>query len=278
MKLIGMKVEVEEALKALLRKEPVLFYGPTGNGKTLAAWEVAKRLEKKLSIPIIYLQLYPEMTKNSLIGGETIKDGSVVVEEQAILKLGCGKGAVFIVDECTHTTEPVLLSFNSLIEEPYSTVVGDKIYKLSDNTRFLFCGNLPDHAGNIHLPISFANRVYTIRTVMPDRKALIAIGMEASPRTPKGLVDFVAEIVEKTHEPSFPVSPRSVAIAARAIADLPGTGYKKSSNVTDKRVVSNCEKWDINTDKLKRVILSSLMANIVIASQGPEKVAALLWE
>lgn len=278
MKLVGMEMEVEEALRALLRREPILFYGPTGNGKTLAAWEVAKRLEKKLKIPIVYLQLYPEMTKNSLIGGETIKNGSVVIEEQAILKLGCNKGAIFIIDECTHTTEPVLLSFNSLIEEPYSTVVGDKIYNLSDNTRFIFCGNLPDHAGNIHLPISFANRVYTIRTVMPNKNTLCKIGKEASSKVPDGLLDFIVEIVEKTHEPSFPVSPRNVATAARAIPDIFGTGFKPSKNFMDKRVIADCKKYDISTDYLKRTILSSLMANIVVASQGPEKVAALLWE
>jgi len=218
------------------------------------------------------------MTKNSLIGGETIKNGSVVIEEQAILKLGCDNGAIFIIDECTHTTEPVLLSFNSLIEEPYSTVVGDKIYNLSNNTRFIFCGNIPDHAGNIHLPISFANRMYTIRTIMPDKKTLCKIGKMASPKVPENILDFIAEIVGKTHEPSFPVSPRNVSIAARAVPDLFGTGYKNSKGVTDKRVKSDCKKYDISTDDLKRTILSSMMANIVVASQGPEKVAALLWE
>lgn len=278
MKLIGMKLEVKEALRALLRREPVMFYGPTGNGKTLAAWKVAEELKKKLKIPIVYLQLYPEMTKNSLIGGETIKNGSVVVEEQAILKMGCNEGAIFIVDECTHTTEPVLLSFNSLIEEPYSTVVGDKIYELSKSTRFIFCGNLPDHAGNIHLPISFANRVYVISTGMPDRATLCKIGKEAGPKVPGKILDFIAEIVEKTHEPTFPVSPRNVATAARAIPDLFKTGYKDKENVTDARIKEECKKHDICTDALKRTILSSMMANIVVTSQGPEKVAALLWE
>ena len=278
MKLIGMKTETNEALLALRRSEPVMFYGPTGNGKTLAAWKVAEEFKKDMNIPIIYLQLYPEMTKNSLIGGETIKNGSVVIEEQAILKLGCGNGAIFIVDECTHTTEPVLLSFNSLIEEPYSTVVGDKVYNLSKNTRFIFCGNLPDHAGNIHLPISFANRLYVIRTGMPDRKTLSSIGKEACKNAPDKILDFIAEIVEKTHEPTFPVSPRNVAAAARALPSIFKTGYKENKNITDERISQACKEYDICTNVLKRVILSSMMANIVVASQGPEKIAALLWE
>lgn len=278
MKLIGMDLEVAEAVRALGRAAPVMFYGPTGNGKTLAAWEVAKQLEKQLKVPIVYLQLYPEMTKNSLIGGETIKNGSIVIEEQALLKMGCGEGAIFIVDECTHTTEPVLLAFNSLIEEPYSTVVGDKIYKLAEKTRFVFCGNFPDHAGNIHLPISFANRLYVIRTGMPDKKTLSLIGREASAQAPIEILDFIAEIVEKTHEPTFPVSPRNVAAAARALPSLFNTGYKAKKSITDKRIKNACKGYNICTDALKRMILSSMMANIVVTSQGPEKVAALLWE
>jgi len=277
MKLIGMKAEVNEALRALSRKDPVLFYGPTGNGKTLAAWETAEKLEKDLKVPIIYLQLYPEMTKNSLIGGKTIRNGSVVVEEQAILKMGC-KGAIFIVDECTHTTEPVLLAFNSLIEEPYSTVVGDKIYKLDEKTRFIFCGNFPDHAGNIHLPISFANRLYTIRTGMPDKSTLVKIGKEASSKAPAELLDFVADIIVKTHDPSFPVTPRNIVMVSRALPSIFKTGYKKTNNVTNAKVKKACKDLDISTEELRRTILSSLMANIVTTSQGPEKVAALLWE
>ena len=277
MKLIGMESETREALRALGRRDPVILYGPTGNGKTLAAWEIAKRFAKESKTPIVYLQLYPEMTKNSLIGGETIKDGSIVIEEQSILQMGC-KGATFIVDECTHTTEPVLLSFNSLIEEPYSTVVGAKSYQLSKKTRFIFCGNLPDHAGNIHLPISFANRLYIIRTGMPDEKTLCKIGKEARSSVPDGILHFVVDILVKTHEPTFPISPRNVAIAARAIPDLFGTGYKKDKAVIDKAVLADCEKFDINTDELRKTILSSMMGNVVTTSQGPEKVAALLWE
>lgn len=278
MKLIGMETEVNEAYSALLRKEPVLFYGPTGNGKTLAAWEVANKLSKEIKRPVVYLQLYPEMTKNSLIGGETIKNGSIVVEEQAILKTGCGKGAIFIVDECTHTTEPVLLAFNSLIEEPFSTVVGDKIYKLSGNSRFLFCGNLPDHAGNIHLPISFANRLYIIRTGMPTKENLIAIGREGAPQAvPTAFLDFIADIILKCHEPAFPVSPRNMVAAVRSLSGTFGTGYVNKKGVPAK-IDSVCKESDISPDRLRRAIMSSLMANIVATSTGPDKVAALLWE
>jgi len=276
MKLIGMDLEVSEALRALRRNAPVMFYGPTGNGKTLAAWEVAKQIEKESGVPIVYLQLYPEMTKNSLIGGETIKAGSIVIEEQALLKMGCGKGAIFIVDECTHTTEPVLLAFNSLIEEPYSTVVGDKIYKLSEKTRFIFCGNFPDHAGNIHLPISFANRLYIIKTGMPSKEILCQIANEANPKAPASLMEFIADLILTCHEPAFPVAPRNIVAAAHAVPDLFGTGYKKGIKIEG--VTATCKEHDIDQNLLKRAIMSSLMANVIVTSVGPEKIEALLWE
>jgi len=67
-------------------------------------------------------------------------------------------------------------------------------------------------------------------------------------------------------------------MAAKAITSLFGTGYKVNKAITNEAVVADCAKFGINTDFLKRTIISSLMGNIVIASQGPEKIAALLWE
>lgn len=275
MKLIGMETEVEDALRAARQRQPVLFYGPTGNGKTIAAWEVARVLEKELSVPIIYIQLYPEMTKNTLLGGETIKGGSIVIEKQAVLTWG-EKGAIFIVDECTHTTEPVLLAFNSLIEEPYSTVIGDEIKELSEKTRFIFCGNLPDHAGNIHLPVSFANRLYIVSTGLPSVKTMCLIGRAANEEAPEVILRFVAEIIEKTHEASFPISPRNMVTVSRALGGILGSGYEQNAAI-DTELDKACKEHDIHFDALKRVILSSLMAHITGHSQGPDKVAALLW-
>jgi MoxR-like ATPase len=289
MKLIGMDHKVDMVLSTVERRQPALLYGPTGNGKTMIAWEAAYAYSQKVGLPVVYLQLYPEMTKNSLIGGETIKEGTIVVEEQAIMKMGgVGKGAIFIVDECTHTTEPVLLSFNSLIESPWSTVIGDKVCELDQKTRFIFCGNTPDHAGNIHLPISFANRVFIVSTDLPDNKTLCAIGEEVNKdkvfaesgkaELPKTLIEFFADLIVKTHEPSFPISPRNMVICVTAAKSLTGTGYEAvTKNGPPKTIADACKKAKINADMLKEVILSSMMAHVITKSQGPEKVAALLW-
>lgn len=127
--LFGLDAITKRVELAVNAGEAVLLYGPAGSGKTIMAKQLAEKYSKSANVPIVYQQLYHEMTKGTLIGGETLKNGSVVVEPQIIVTAGV-KGAVFVIDECTHTTDPVLLAFNSLIEEPNSTMVGDKEFKM----------------------------------------------------------------------------------------------------------------------------------------------------
>jgi len=285
MKLIGMDHKVSMVVEAMLRRQAALLYGPTGNGKTMIAWAAAGIYSKMADIPVVYLQLYPEMTKNSLIGGETIEDGSIVIKEQAILTMGgAGHGAIFIVDECTHTTEPVLLAFNSLIEMPYSTVIGNSICELDEKTRFIFCGNAPDHAGNVHLPISFANRLFIIKTELPSKEILCDIGKEADNESeskrelPANLIRFFADIIIKTHEPSFPISPRNMILCVKATKSLLKKGYKKvTKDRPPQKIDAICKSHEMDPNALKEVIASSMMSHVITKSQGPEKVAALLW-
>lgn len=281
-KLFGLDDHFKRALTALKGAEPILLYGPSGSGKTILADEIAKAYQDTCQnkIPIIYLQLYPEMTKGTLIGGETLRDGNVVVEPQIVATEG-EKGAIFVIDECTHTTEPVLLAFNSLIEEPNTTVIGDKIYQMNKETRFIFCGNYPDHTGNIPLPTSFANRLYIEDVAFVDRDNSISIAKYYS-----GIDDhiaaFIIYIVENTRANDFPLSPRNVIKCARGIKRLEGTGFialSRDIRMPDrvKILMRVLEEHKINPTMFKEVVLSSLQAHTKSRSQSPERVKALLW-
>lgn len=274
-KLIGMQDQKNSALSALKNRLPVLFYGFTGNGKTLLAREVAETYAKENNLDIIYLQLYPEMTKNSLIGGETLKDGSIVIEKQPLINFGT-KGAVFIIDECTHTTEPVLLAFNSLIEAPYSTVVGNEIIVMNDKTRFIFCGNLPDHTGNISLPTSFANRLFIVKTELLSKTELMDLGRIVNPEVPNELLDLVSKIIIDTHDPSFPISPRNMVTFCSNYASVKNTGYDSNAKINGP-ISTCCRRDNLNPNILKQSIISSLMGHVVFKTDGPKKVQALLW-
>lgn len=275
--LIGMDEKMTGIMIALSANHPVLLYGPTGSGKTMMAWAAAQNYGDRTGLPVIYLQLYPEMTKNSLIGGETLKEGSIVIETQPIISLG-SKGAIFIIDECTHTTEPVLLAFNSLIEEPYSTVIGKEVYTLHKDTRFLFCGNYPDHAGNITLPISFANRLHIEKVELPDVSTLIGIGESVSPKLCREVIEFIANLVIKTHDSSFPISPRNVIICCEELAALVGNRSKDEKDSEVPAALRGYLRSDkISPEMFKKTVLSTMMAHIKSKSTGPDKIGALLW-
>lgn len=284
---VNLDHKIEEAIAALEVHKPVCLYGPTGTGKTIAAWEVANKVAKDLKNDVIYIQMYPEITKNVIIGGETIKNGNIVVDTGPIIKLGGSEtknGATFIVDEVTHATEPALLGFNSLIEEPFQTVVGAKVHQMHENTRFIFAGNTPDHAGNVHLPASFANRLYIIDFPVPDEKSL-AIILDGTVGVPEGddfrpLQDFIISIALKSNTTYFSISPRNIINCIGILRGKAGTGFKATGNLKDieKSVVKAMKTLNMNPAMTRNVILATMLGNTITKNDGPDKVKALVWE
>ena len=284
---INLDHKINEAIRALTCGKPVLFYGPSGTGKTIAAWEVANKMAETLGNKVIYLQLYPEVTKNTLIGGETIKNGNIVVDIGPILKLGndnTESGAIFIIDECTHATEPALLGFNSLIEAPFQTVVGAEVYRLHKNTRFIFAGNTPDHSGNVPLPRSFANRLYVIDFPVPNvddlRKIMEGVlGIKKKdPMSP--LHDYILDIAVKTRSPYFSISPRNVINCVSMLGGLCKSGFAKIGKLDDLNgtIVKALKNNDMHPSLVRNAILATMLGNVTMKNDGPDKVKALLWE
>lgn len=278
--LFGLDEELKRVRLAVIGGEPVLLYGPAGSGKTILGQQIAEEYSVAHKVPVVYLQLYPEMTKGTLIGGETLKDGTIVVEPQVVTKMG-EKGAIFLVDECTHTTEPVLLAFNSLIEEPNSTVIGDTVFKMSPKTRFIFCGNYPDHTGNIALPTSFANRLYIEDINHPDAENYMKIAMHYTAVNQK-LAEWVAKMIERVRDDSLPISPRNMLACSRALLRIEGTGYKDLSKdirttAELKGLLKIFKAKDICPETFKETILSTLSGRVKTHTTVPDKIRALLW-
>jgi MoxR-like ATPase len=284
---VGLDSKIEEGLAALRNNKPLMFYGPSGTGKTIVAWKLAEMVAHELGNKVIYLQLYPEVTKNVLIGGETIKNGNIVVDIGPILKLGGAStkaGATFIVDECTHATEPALLGFNSLVEDPRQTVVGAEVYELHPNTRFIFAGNTPDHEGNVPLPTSFANRLYIIDFPVPQRDVLdliisTVVGTKAG-EPDKHLQAFILGMAEKVRSNEFSLSPRNLINCMLMLHAVKGTGFVKNDKLAklNANMLKAMQALDMNPVKVRNVILATLLGNAVMKNQGPDKVKALLWE
>jgi MoxR-like ATPase len=284
--LFGLEPQEQRTYLAVEAGEAVLLYGPAGSGKTILAQQLADKYAESVKkrtgqdIPVIYLQLYPEMTKGTLIGGETLRNGSIVVEPQVITRLGA-QGAVFIIDECTHTTEPVLLAFNSLIEEPNLTVIGDKVFNMHKDTRFIFSGNWPDHTGNISLPTSFANRVYIEEINYPDEESYVKLAVHYT-NVHADIAKFVALLINKVRDDTLPLSPRNMLACTRAAKRLHKSGFKALPSSV--RTTSDTRKFflvlkelDIDPEMFKAVVLSTLSVYVKTHSATPDKIKALLW-
>jgi hypothetical protein len=125
--------------------------------------------------------------------------------------------------------------------------------------------------------------LFIVKTELPSKKILCAIGEEVCGSVSKGsleaeLIEFFADIIIKTHEPSFPISPRNMILCVTATKSLLGMGYKKITKDGPPQKIDNiCKKSGMDPNALKEVILSSMMSHVITKSQGPEKVTALLW-
>lgn len=284
---IGLHNQTAAAHRALEANKPVLMYGPAGTGKTISAWEVGQHIAGELGNKVTYMQLYPEVTKNVIIGGDTIKNGNIVTDIGPVLRLGGNKtdnGTVFIIDECTHATEPALLGFNSLIEPPYQTVVGSEVHFLHPNTRFIFAGNPPSHEGNIMLPQSFANRLYIIDFPVPADEELLEIVTEVNGIS-KGhflmpLIEYIIEIASKVRSADFSVSPRNLINCATMLEKAVATGSPNAKKLehVEGSIVNVMKKHRMDDNVVRNTILSTMLGNVETNNQGPDKVKAMLWE
>jgi len=283
---VNLDSKIGEAVDAMDHGKPVCLYGPTGTGKTIAGWEAASQVAKKMNNKVVYIQMYPEITKSVLIGGETIKNGNIVVDTGPIIKLGgdhTPNGATFFIDEATHATEPAILGLNSLVEAPYQTVVGAEICIMHPNTRWLFAGNTPDHAGNVELPASFANRLYVVDFPTPeedDLRAIVAgtVGVEHD-HPFFGVQNFIIEVAVKTRANYFAISPRNVINCIELLKDKGGTGWKDHKCLAHLKKATRDSMKNLNMDPMltRNVILATMLGNIVTKNDGPDKVKALLW-
>jgi len=283
---VNLDSKISEIVDALSYNKPVCLYGPTGTGKTIAGWEAAQKVAKALGNEVVYIQMYPEITKSVLIGGETIKNGNIVVDTGPIIKMGGSdtpNGATFFIDEVTHATEPAVLGLNSLIEAPFQTVVGAKVYKMHEKTSFLFAGNTPDHAGNIELPASFANRLYIVDFPTPEEDDLreIVKGTVGVDNKHKffGMQEFIIEVATKTRANYFAVSPRNIINCIELLQKKSGTGWKDHSCLAHLKAQTkkSMEAMDMDPMVARSVILATMLGNMVTKNDGPEKVKAMLW-
>lgn len=222
-KLVGQEARVRffECMTVLENTSwPLYLVGPSGSGKSIMAMNLAKAYSKEHEVPAYYVQLSPEQTKTSLILGLRLVDGSLKGVKGVIAE-AMEEGGVVVVDEATHTTQELLLMFNSILDRTSVTSIGEQIIYATDTFRVIFTANDSAYAGNVRLPQSFAQRLAVFNFDYPSAKdeARIARKIAQSeckmPMTvPDGTFNYLVAFMREVRTERFPLSARNVALAA----------------------------------------------------------------
>lgn len=198
---------------------PVYLVGPSGSGKTLMAMNLAKKYALEHKVPAYYVQLSPDQTKTSVILGLRLVKGSLIAVKGVVAQ-AMEEGAIVIVDEATHTTQELLLMFNSVLDRTSITSIGDEVVYADEKFRTIFCSNSSSYAGNVRLPQSFAQRVVTFHFDYPSLDDEIKICQKIAEEeyngsydVPESAAKYVATFMREQRTETFPLSARNMAIA-----------------------------------------------------------------
>ena len=205
---------------------PLYLIGPSGSGKTVMAMVLAKAYALKYKVPAYYAQLSPDQTKTSLILGLRLVDGTLKPVRGMVAE-AMEAGGVVIVDEATHTTQEMLLMFNSILDRTSVTSIGDEVIYAKDSFRMIFCSNNAIYAGNVRLPQSFAQRLVVFKYDYPSAEDEFCIAKQIVGSEYRGVmgvsdnvIRYIVSYMREVRTDYFPLSARNMAVAVIRLALL----------------------------------------------------------
>lgn len=199
---------------------PLYLVGPSGSGKTATGKALCKAYALSKKTPAYYVQLSKEETKSTMLIGYRLDQGSLVPMKGVLARAAEEKAIVF-VDEITHSTHNMLLMLNAFDGAESTITIGDMHVDASD-LKIIYGSNNANHAGNIRVPQSFANRVHTIAFDYPPFEDEIEIAKAVANKDylgvdgitlPETFFRYITNLIDKHRSDVFPLSVRNVSKA-----------------------------------------------------------------
>lgn len=237
---------------------PLYITGPSGSGKSIIAMNIAKKYASEMNVPAYYVQLSPEQTKTSLILGLRLKNGSLEAVNGVVAEC-MEQGGIIVIDEATHSTQEMLLMFNSILDRTSVTSIGDKTVVSKSTFRIIFCANDSKYSGNVKLPQSFAQRLvgmYCDYSSFEDEVAIVNQMLEDEYddqiTVPQPVIKYIVSLMRELRSDDYPLSVRNSSIATVLLQIVP---KKKASRVTEDDTYFTSGS---NVESVRRVIANRI--------------------
>jgi len=197
---------------------------------------IAKKYASEMNVPAYYVQLSPEQTKTSLILGLRLKNGSLEAVNGVVAEC-MEQGGIIVIDEATHSTQEMLLMFNSILDRTSVTSIGDKTVASKETFRIIFCANDSKYSGNVKLPQSFAQRLVGMYCDYPSWEDEVKIvnkmledEYDSQMNVPQPVIKYIVSLMRELRSDDYPLSVRNSSIATVLLQIAP---KKKASQVTE---------------------------------------------
>ncbi len=215
---------------------PILVYGPTGLGKTLAVRYFASIWNSKRVpvlhaplIPLITVQCTPDSDTYSLIGHEILESGAVKFQKgplpMAIEAANKNGFAILLVDEISALTPETQKLLNPLLERR-EIISGEKVWSLNPDAKLLIVATANIAGERGYGGISRINedlwRRFIIKEVLnfPDKEEeeeILNTVIKEVIEDKNKLINGLIEVAEKTRKPDSGIMPLSTATLVNAI-------------------------------------------------------------
>lgn len=242
---------------------PLYITGPSGSGKSIIAMNIAKQYASECNVPAYYVQLSPEQTKTSLILGLRLKNGSLEAVNGVVAEC-MERGGIIVIDEATHSTQEMLLMFNSVLDRTSVTSIGDKTVVSKSSFRIIFCANDSKYSGNVKLPQSFAQRLVGMHcgySSFEDEVAIINRMLEDEYEdkvtVPQPVIRYIVSLMRELRSDEYPLSVRNGSIATVLLQIAP---KKKASSVANDDTYFTSGS---NVESVRRTIANRIFNSVV---------------